>query len=277
VQIVTHKGHQPSKDWLSFVRTVKARSRIRQWIKTQEKNRSISLGREMCEKAFRKNRLNFNALLRSEEMAQVVEQMGFKTVDDLVASVGYGKVTPLQVVRRFRPKEESEEEPRQQPDTFLNKVMDRVRKRKPGDGVSVKGIDDILIRFGKCCQPVPGDPIIGYITRGHGVTVHRAGCVNALKMNPERRIEVEWNYETAETFPVKIFIRSHDRVGLLADLAANISKEGANILTANSETRENKTVDSVFTLAVKDTDHLNRVVASIRRVKMITDVKRMKI
>ncbi|MDP4726167.1 MAG: bifunctional (p)ppGpp synthetase/guanosine-3',5'-bis(diphosphate) 3'-pyrophosphohydrolase, partial [Desulfobacterales bacterium] len=207
IEIVTQKNHQPSKDWLKYVKTVKARSKIRQWIKTQEKDRSISLGREMCEKAFRKERLNFSALIKTDEMNRVVEHFGLKAVEDLIASVGYGKITPLQVVRRFTAKAESEEKR----ESVFNKLIGRVRKKKPKGGVVVKGVDDILIRFGKCCQPVPGDSITGYITRGYGVTVHRAGCVNALKMTPDRQIEVEWNIEKSDTYPVKIYIRSHDR------------------------------------------------------------------
>jgi guanosine-3',5'-bis(diphosphate) 3'-pyrophosphohydrolase len=271
IEIVTQKNHQPSKDWLKYVKTVKARSKIRQWIKTQEKDRSISLGREMCEKAFRKERLNFSALIKSDEMNRVVEHFGLKAVEDLIASVGYGKITPLQVVRRFTAKSESEEKR----ESVFNKLIGRVRKKKPKGGVVVKGVDDILIRFGKCCQPVPGDSITGYITRGYGVTVHRAGCVNALKMTPDRQIEVEWNIEKSDTYPVKIYIRSHDRVGLLADVVSNISKNEANILNAKTETQENKIVNSVFTIDVEDTEHLNRIMSSLKKVKQVLEVKRI--
>ncbi len=271
IEIVTQKNHQPSKDWLKYVKTVKARSKIRQWIKTQEKDRSISLGREMCEKAFRKERLNFSALIKTDEMNRVVEHFGLKAVEDLIASVGYGKITPLQVVRRFTAKAESEEKR----ESVFNKLIGRVRKKKPKGGVVVKGVDDILIRFGKCCQPVPGDSITGYITRGYGVTVHRAGCVNALKMTPERQIEVEWNIEKSDTYPVKIYIRSHDRVGLLADVVSNISKNEANILNAKTETQENKIVNSVFTIDVEDTEHLNRIMSSLKKVKQVLEVKRI--
>jgi GTP pyrophosphokinase len=271
IEIVTQKNHQPSKDWLKYVKTVKARSKIRQWIKTQEKDRSISLGREMCEKAFRKEKLNFSALIKTDEMSLVVEHFGLKTVEDLIASVGYGKITPLQVVRRFTAKAESDEKR----ESVFNKLIGRVRKKKPKGGVVVKGVDDILIRFGKCCQPVPGDSITGYITRGYGVTVHRAGCVNALKMNPDRQIEVEWNIEKSDTYPVKIFIRSHDRVGLLADVVSNISKNEANILNAKTETQENKIVNSVFTIDVEDTEHLNRIMSSLKKVKQVLEVKRI--
>ncbi len=270
-EIVTSKNHHPSKDWLTFVKTVKARSRIRQWIKIQERDRSITLGREMCEKAFRKYRLNFHTLIKSEEMDGVVAHFGFKTADDLIASVGYGKITPLQVVRRFASEAESEEQDK----SIFNKLMGRVRKKKPKGGVSVKGVDDILIKFGKCCQPVPGDPIVGYITRGSGVTIHRTSCVNALRLNPDRQIEVDWNVQNAETYPVKIRIRSQDRVGLLADVVSNISKNEANILNAKTETLENKMVHSFFTIDVEDTDHLNRILAAIKKVKYVLEVKRV--
>ncbi len=271
VDIITTKNHHPSKDWLNFVKTVKARSRIRQWIKTQEKDRSITLGREMCEKAFRKYRLNFHELLKSEDMDRVVEHFGFKTTDDLITSVGYGKITPLQIIRKIVPKPETEEDH----ESIFNKIIGRVRKKKPRAGVIVKGVDDILIRFGKCCRPVPGDAITGYITIGHGVTVHRTNCINALKMNPERQIDIEWNKDITETYPVKICVSSSDRVGLLADIAANISKSGANILNATTEIRENKIVDSFFTLAVEDVEHLDRVVSAIKKVKLVHDVKRV--
>jgi GTP pyrophosphokinase len=271
VEIVTSKNHHPSKDWLNFVKTVKARSKIRHWIKVQETERSVTLGREMCEKAFRKERLNFNTLVKSEKMTQIVEQFGFKTVDDLIANVGYGKITPLQVLRKFAPKidETADDE------SIFNKLIERVRKKKPKTGVLVKGADDILIKFGKCCQPVPGDPITGYITRGYGVTIHRTNCVNALRMNPERQIEVEWNQEVTETYPVKIRIISQDRVGLLADVVGNISKFGANILNAKTETRENKMVDSFFTIGVEDTTHLEKIVSAVKKVKHVQEVKRV--
>ncbi|MEJ2219546.1 MAG: bifunctional (p)ppGpp synthetase/guanosine-3',5'-bis(diphosphate) 3'-pyrophosphohydrolase [Desulfobacterales bacterium] len=271
VEIVTSKNHHPSKDWLNFVKTVKARSKIRHWIKVQEKERSLTLGREMCEKAFRKERLSFNALVKSEKMMQIVEQFGFKAVDDLVANVGYGKITPLQVLRKFAPKIDEEEVD----ESIFNKLMGRVRKKKPKAGVLVKGVDDILIKFGKCCQPVPGDSIVGYITRGFGVTVHRTNCVNALRMNPERQIEVAWSEHVTETYPAKIRIISQDRMGLLADLVGNITKFGANILNAKTETRENKMVDSFFTIAVEDTTHLEKILAAVKKVKHVHEVKRI--
>jgi GTP pyrophosphokinase len=270
-EIITSKNHHPSKDWLKFVKTVKARSRIRQWIKTEEKDRSLSLGREMCEKAFRKYRLNFNASVKSEEMEKVASHFGFKTVDDLIANVGYGKITPLQVVRKFALKPELEDKR----ESIFNKIIGRVKKKKPKSGVIVKGVDDILIKFGKCCQPVPGDAITGYITRGYGVTVHRAGCINAMNMNPERRIDVEWNVEIEETYPVKIRIRSYDRMGLLADVVGTISKLEANIISAKTATNESKIVESYFTIDVGSTEHLNNILSALKKIKHVQDIKRI--
>ena len=271
VEVVTQKNHHPSKDWLNFVKTVKAKSKIRQWVKIQEKERSLSLGREMCEKAFRKHKLNFNTQIKSEEMAAAVEYFGFKTLDDLIASVGYGKITPLRIIRRIEPKTDDAEGR----ESILNKLMGRVRKKKPKTGVVVKGVDNILIKFGKCCQPVPGDNITGYITRGFGVTVHRANCVNALKMSPERRIDVEWNMEASETFPADFQVTSYDRVGLLADIVGCITKNEANILSANTKTGNDKHVESSFSVGVRSTAHLRRILASIRKVKNVQDVKRV--
>lgn len=272
VEVVTLKGHQPSKDWLNFVKTVKARSKIRQWIKTQEKGRSIALGREMCEKAFRKYRLNFNTLVKTEKMSEIADSLGFKTVDDLIVSVGYGKITPLQLVRKLEVKTDDEEKTYE---SFFNKLMGRVRKKRPKTGINVQGIDDVLIRFGKCCQPVPGDPIVGYITQGYGVTVHRTNCINALKMNPERQVDVAWSQDNTEHYPVKIYVRCIDRLGLLADLAATINKTGANILSSETHTLENESVDCLFTITVEHTEHLEKVFTALKKVRLVQLVKRL--
>ncbi len=269
VEIATSKNQHPSKDWLKFVKTVKARSRIRQWIKTQERERSLTLGREMCEKAFRKYRLNFNELLKSQGMQAAVEHFGFKKIDDLIISIGYGKITPLQAIRRIAPQFKADEE-----QSVLNKIIGRVKKKKPKTGVVVCGIDDMLIKFGKCCQPVPGDPIIGYITQGYGVTVHRTTCINALKMNPERKIDVEWSKNISESYPVKIAISSKDRVGLLADIAASISKHDSNILSAKTGTKENGLVESFFTISVYDLDHLKRLLSDLKKIKLVHGARR---
>ncbi len=272
VEILTSSKSRPSRDWLNFVQTAKARSRIRRWIKAEERERSIQLGKEMCEKMFRKYQLNFNELVNSGQLAEVVEQFGFKTVDDLVEHVGYGKITPRQVVQKVFPRDSQISESGA---SFLNRLMGRVKKKKPAEGVVVHGLDDVLVKFARCCQPVPGDPIEGYITRGTGVSVHRKNCVNLLKVTPERRIDVEWADNIPSQYPVKINIRSYDKMGLLAEITSLISRNGANILSANTATGEDKLVESSFLMTVDGTEQLDRIFRDIKKLKPVFEVKRL--
>ncbi len=270
VEIIITKGHHPSQDWLHFVKTVKARTKIRAYINTQEKERSFSLGREMCEKTFRKKSQNFNALVKSGKIMAVAEFFGFKTVDDLIAHVGFGKLTPLQILNKVLPG--LDHEPREEPP--LPKTATR-EKDKRETGIIVKGLNDILVRFSKCCNPLPGDPITGYITQGQGVTIHRKNCINVMQMSSERKIEVQWSNESTESYPASIRIRTDDRHGLLADIAAVISKSRINILNAQSETTEDGIGRFHFTIMVNSSDQLRKIMTEIRRVKKVTDVKRV--
>jgi GTP pyrophosphokinase len=157
---------------------------------------------------------------------------------------------------------------------LLGQFIKRTRKKKSSEGVVVTGMDDILIKFGKCCQPVPGDPIVGYITQGQGVRIHHKNCVNVLKMNPERKVEVEWNEDFTDKYPVKIRVRSSDRAGLLADIANTINKCEANILTVHAETSDDKMVDGYFMISVENADHLNKILSALKKIKRIQSVSR---
>ncbi|MCW7753231.1 bifunctional (p)ppGpp synthetase/guanosine-3',5'-bis(diphosphate) 3'-pyrophosphohydrolase [Desulfobotulus sp. H1] len=272
VEIITAKDHTPSKDWLNFVKTVRAKNRIRLWVKSQEKERSLSLGRELCEKTFRKRKLNFSSLVNTDAMLEVAQFFNFKTVEDLLANVGYGKVTPLQVLRRYAPSTE----PESKGPSFIQKLISGRNRRKPrGEGVVVKGLDDILIRFGKCCQPVPGDAIIGYITQGQGVSVHHKNCPSVNRLNPDRYVDVDWAGDNSEYYPVKIQIHSHDRLGLLADMASAITRTGANILNAHTETGEDMEVSTFFTVGVTGRELLDKVLSALRQTRDVVDVRRL--
>jgi GTP pyrophosphokinase len=139
----------------------------------------------------------------------------------------------------------------------------------------VKGLDDILVKFSKCCNPLPGDAIVGFITQGQGVAVHRKNCVNTLKMSPERKIEVQWSEDYTESYPVRIRIRSTDRSGLLADVALTISRAKANIINAHTETSDDGVVNSYFTIAVESTAQLGKIISDLKRVKQVKSVKRV--
>lgn len=274
VEVVTVKTARPSKDWLNSTVTVKARSRVRQWIKAQENERSFALGKEMCEKAFRKHKLSFNVSLKTDRAKEIPEMFGLKNMDEVIISIGYGKITPFQLVQKFTTSLEDD----RSENSFFGKIFNRVLKKKASDtGVTVQGLDDILVRFGKCCQPVQGDSIVGHITRGAGITIHRRSCVNAMKVSPDRQIEVQWNKDPDQktSYPVKIRVISKDRVGLLADIAASFSKATANIVSLHTETKEDLSVESYFTVMVENTSHLQEIIQTVKKVPSIQDVHRV--
>jgi len=269
IEIITTKGHNPSRDWLNFVKTVKAKTKIRAYINARERERSYSLGREMCEKTFRKRSQNFNALIKSGDIGRVADSLGFKTVDDLIAHVGFGQMTALQVLKRAVPEFEKDSD-----DAVIEKTISKPAE-KPTTGVIVKGLNDILVKFSRCCNPLPGDPIIGYITLGQGVAIHRKNCLNVLKMSSERIIDVEWANGIKESYPASISIKTADRPGLLADIAAVISKAGINISNAHSETSDEGIGVFYFTIMVESSGQLKKVMAELRRVKTVNDVGRI--
>lgn len=272
VEIITTKNHTPSPDWLNFVKTVKARNKIRAWINAKERERSYSLGREMCEKTFKKKNQNFNALIKSGQIKKVAETFGFKSIDDLIAHVGFGKLTPLQVLNKALPEFEKQEDAKEE--SILKKVVGR-RKKKESTGIIVKGLDDILVKFSKCCNPLPGESITGYITQGQGVTIHRKGCLNVMKMSKERQIEVEWSGSFSESYPASIKVETDDRFGLLADIASVISKYKSNILNAKSETSDSGLGLFYFTFLVESSAQLHKIMSDIRKVKKVINVKRI--
>lgn len=271
VEVITSPKHKPSKDWLNFVETAKARSRIRQHIKAEERKQSLELGRELCEKAFRKHHLSLSKQMKTVGFQKAVEDLGYKTAEDLIAGVGYGKVTPLQVVHYFVPREELKE-PKE---GLVRKLKGHMRRSRPKSGILVKGVDDILVRYGKCCNPLPGEPVTGYITRGQGITVHRVNCPHALNMDPARRIELQWAPETDELYPVRIHVLCHDKMGLLAGITGAISDVEANILDASVRTGMDRKAECYFTIAVSGAEHLDRVIKSVRKIKNVITVSRM--
>jgi GTP pyrophosphokinase len=275
IEILTSKNQHPSKDWLHLVKTAKAKSRIRQWIKTEERERSLALGREMVEKAFKRHKLSLAAAIRSEKINDALDSLGYKNIEDLLAAVGYAKISPLQILRKFVPQKQIEEEARAKADIQATVEQSPAREKIPS-GVTVKGMDGILLRLAKCCSPLPGEPIVGYITRGQGVTVHRVGCVNAQTLDPLRRIDVEWGKSSAETYPVRLLVNAMDRVGLLADLTAAISQCKANIVSANSgAVGEDHMANALFTVSVSGKKELESVIKALRNVSGVQQVKRV--
>ncbi|HOI15164.1 MAG TPA: bifunctional (p)ppGpp synthetase/guanosine-3',5'-bis(diphosphate) 3'-pyrophosphohydrolase [Geobacteraceae bacterium] len=274
IEVVTSPHHTPSKDWLKIVKSTRARNKIRGWIKTEERKRSIVIGREVCEKEFRRYSLNFGKLQKNGELKRVAVEFGFVAEDDLMAAVGYGKLSCNQILGKLL-SEEKLAETREQKETRVSKVLDKLTK-KSTSAIQINGVDDVLVRFGKCCNPVPGDDIVGFITRGRGVTVHTADCSFALESDPERRVAVTWNREKSTALPVKIRVTCHDQKGILAGIALVIANCEANISSATVQCTVDKKGINLFEINVTDVDHLNRVIHSIMKVNGVIKVERLK-
>ena len=253
VEIITDKNRRPSRDWLKFVKTAKARTRINHFIRTEERGRAIALGKEMLEKEGRRMSINVGKALKVGQLNPVAEHFSFKGVDELLASVGYSRLTPRQVLNRLVPRLEDEERPAQPP-------RERQRKgapeKKAPEKVSIKGVDDVLVRFAKCCNPVPGDAIIGYISRGKGVTVHTTDCVNVGGMEPERLLNVSWEGEEGASFPAKVRVVCKNVRGMLARISTALDAAEVNIDSGEFASNVAGNSELNMVVEVRDTDHL---------------------
>jgi len=269
VEVLTSANHRPSKDWLKQVKSSKAINRIKHWFKTEERERSIAQGREICEREFRKKGLNFNNYLNSPELAEAAKAFSLKSVDDLLAGIGYHKVTANQVLGKLTVITPEEEHPREE-------IL--VEKRKPVSskgGIKVEGLEDILIRMAQCCNPVPGEAVMGYITRGRGITVHRLACKNLERGSDEgRKIDVQWDSGKEQLFPVDIrIIHSGDR-GILAALNGVLGQMDVNVISLKVENQADTSSVCHLRIEVKDSRHLQRVMSALRNERGVYKVQR---
>src|SRR6266542_1217842 len=229
VEIITAAGHKPSRDWLSFVVTSRARNKIKHLIHSEEKERSLELGRKLFDKEARRYGLNLKTLTEPETMARVLSEYGMGKADELFAALGYGKLSPKTVLAKFVPQEELKEAP---PEGGIASVVRRVLGGTGEDKITVHGIDDLMVFRARCCNPIRGEKIVGYITRGKGVSVHSATCPNVVNLlyDPERRIEVEWDKGADGTpYTVRLTVHVEDRKGILADVSSKIAGVNTNI------------------------------------------------
>jgi guanosine-3',5'-bis(diphosphate) 3'-pyrophosphohydrolase len=274
VEILTQKGHKPSRDWLSFVKSSHAKSKIRHFINTQEREEAKEMGKRLLENESR----NFPKGLKKipqEDLQKLSAEYGLSRVEDLFAAVGFGKYSARQVLSRYfgEPSKETEKT-----ETDTQQTLVKTVKRMLGFGEApliVKGHDDLLVFRAKCCNPIPGDDIVGYVTRGRGVAVHTRTCPNVqnLLYQTERRISVEWGGEGSATFPVELLVRAKDRPGLLAEITAVISGAGSNIRSLESRPdRQNARVEA--SLEITDKRQLETILSNIRRVNGVYGVER---
>ncbi len=274
VEVITSPHHTPSKDWLKIVKSSRARNRIRTWIKTEERKRSIGLGREICEKDFRKYSLNLQKIQKAGDFKRIANEFGFAADDDLLAAVGYGKISVGQIIGKLLPEEKIQERAERK-ESRLTSVLNKLKGKSSG-AVVISGIDDVLVRFGNCCNPVPGDEIIGFITRGKGVTVHTADCHIAMETDIERRVDVTWNKVKSTALPVKIRVLCHDVKGILAGITLAITNCEANIASAHIQSTVDKRGENIFEVNVVDLAHLQKVMNALMKVNGVIKVERIK-
>ena len=273
VEIVTDPARNPNRDWLKLVKTAKARSRIQRYLRTEERAHAVTLGRDMLEKEGRKVSLNVGKALKEGHLALVAQEMNFESVDDLIAAVGYAHLTPRKILNRLyavlHPNEAAPAAPAAP--SVKESKEEAVRKT---EGVGISGVDGVLMRFAKCCNPVPGDPIIGYISRGMGVSVHQADCPNVANMEPERLISVHWDGAEEKPYEDGIFIIARNVQGVLAEVAQILAKNNVNITGLNMDNMVDGRAKLRFTVEVRDATQLYQLIEAIRALPSILEVVR---
>jgi GTP pyrophosphokinase len=274
IEIVTQSGHKPSRDWLSFVATSRARSKIRHVLLTEERTRSIDLGRRLFDKEARRFNLNPARVLESPELTKFATEYGAKSAEELLAHIGYGKLSARTVLQKSVPPAQLRES---------SPVVSMVRRvLRPGgasaDKIKVRGADDVMVFRAKCCNPIRGEKIVGYITRGKGVSVHSLGCPNVVNLmfDPERRIEVEWDSTSTDSasYVVRLTMQVEDRKGMLAEISAKISDINTNITNMEARTGEDQQARIDITVEIRDMKHLEKVIKSIKGVQGVLGVER---
>lgn len=275
IEIVTNNQQTPNKDWLKFVKTAKAQARIRQWVKAQQHERSVALGRELLERELSRHNLDLATLRKQDTIDAALKVLSFKDEETLLAAVGYGQVTPGQVVTQLVPQPEIVSG--QTADAAeLEKIRQKAPVREDRGGVRVGGINDVLVRFGRCCNPLPGERILGVITRGRGVTVHNFECQRLLAVDPQRHIQVSWDSTTQSLYPVKVEVLSEDRHGLLAAMSKAISESGVNIANADVRTLPDHRALNVFEVMVSTATALDQVIRSLSAIPGVVKADRVR-
>ena len=277
VEVIVSKaqGEGPSQDWLQFVATPRARNKIRQWFARGRREDALDQGKDLLQKQMRKQNVPFKRLATEDAMEQVATDLKYADLDSLYVAVGEGHVSPQSVLARLARNVTGAQDEAVTEVPLARPV--RIGKPDVGKGVMVKGLPDVWVKLGRCCTPVPGDPIVGFVTRGQGVSVHRADCPNVktLRREPERMIEVSWSEGKPTSFTVAIQVEALDRTRLLSDIATVLSDHHVNILSANSGTGRDRITRLRFTFELADIAHLSSILAAVKRVESVFDAYRV--
>jgi GTP pyrophosphokinase len=280
VEILTQAGHLPSKDWLSLAKTSRARNKIKHVINTTERVKAIEIGQKYLEREARRLNVQLGRITKAE-LEHVAGEYGYSKIEDLHAALGYGKFSARQVLQKLAPDLVEPLLPPEPPKPAAAPATTAPAGAETGDLIiKVKGVDDLLVYRAKCCNPIRGEGIVGYVTRGKGIAVHSTNCSNVqnLMYEVERKIDVEWARATTETFPVRVVVHTDDRPGMLNQLTSVLAAEQSNIRTLEATPDEKRgsgdgaKID--MTVEIRDKKQLERVVAAIRRISGVRDVER---
>ncbi len=268
VEVLTSPQARPSRDWLAHVHTGRARHKIRQWIRQEEHTRSVALGREILDREIRRRRL---AAPDADQLARAAATLSLGTGEQLEAVLGRGDVALGLVMRALYPDLPNEDLQPPKPTAF-GRVIQRLRL---GRGIRIQGVDGLMVRYAQCCQPVPGDPVVGYVTQGRGISIHRSDCPNLLPLSAEaeRRVEIDWQESEGETFVVRLVVAGEDRRGLYADICEAVSQTGTSLRHAELSSRDGVVLGHLL-VEVENQTHLNKVLRAVRRVKGVTEIAR---
>jgi len=277
IDILSSPSQEPSKDWLEFVVTTRARAKIRNHLRTEQRDKSLKLGRELLERELHKASISFNKLLKNDhELRKLFEELKVQNADEMFIGIGYGKIDPPDVIGVIAPHEANgapSQPPEQIREGVVGKLVRKVIKRDEG-GIKLNGIDDVLVRYAKCCNPLPGDDILGFITRGRGVTIHRRGCPKAFDTDPERRVEITWDAKAKINRSVQLRVVAQNQPGILADIGQTFSALGINISEANCRAGDDGRAVNLFTFNCSDLNALKGVMRALAKVKGVVAVER---
>ena len=280
VEIITSDNSKgPSRDWLKFVKSSSAKNKIKAWFKKAQKAENIERGKDLIERELKRIGLLHSQLFKQEYIDKMLEKYRYKNLDEMYAAVGFGANSSVKVIARMLQEYRKEHEEENIEEKIQQLAKQKQNKPKVSNsGVIVKGIDNCLVKLSKCCNPLPGDEIIGYITKGRGVSVHRKDCVNIkdLITQENRLIDVEWYNENVATYQADIEIYSNDRGGLLVDILKQVGTTKAKILGVNTKTTKEKIAIIEITLEVENTEELDKAQKAIRRVESVYEVRRKK-
>lgn len=279
--LTTSADRGPSRDWLKIVKSAQARTKIMQWFKKQKREENIAKGKEMFEKEIKRQGFSYNELVKQEWMDAIVKKLNLQHMEDLYSSMGYGGVSVSQVISRLKEEYAKTVKPESNDWRILEKASTEAKiekkKKDSSTGVVVKGISNVLVRFSKCCNPVPGDEIIGYVTKGRGVSIHRKDCLNIieqLRQNDERMIEVSWSKERYVDYQAEVQIEANDRYGLLSEISNIITVSKTTVKAINARTAKDNRAFISLTLQINDTEQLEKVMKDFKKVAGVIDVYR---